>query len=225
MNYERVLQRALRQFRLDKNGCHGKPHWMRVLYHGMRIADENPQVDREVVTLFAMLHDSQRETECGADTKHGARAAAYADKLRKSRAISLDREQMAKLRMACDLHSDGAVSSDPTIQACWDADRLDLGRVGTYPRIEFLGSGYAKSEEVRLSAWNLSQRDDTITQERTIRDALGGAWASQRATSPARSPTPPRQRRGKPSRKSGSGDRSSSSRTAATSATTADAGT
>ena len=35
---------------------------------------------------------------------------------------------------ACRLHTDGLVEGDPTLQACWDADRLDLGRVGILPR-------------------------------------------------------------------------------------------
>jgi uncharacterized protein len=35
---------------------------------------------------------------------------------------------------ACRLHTDGLTSSEPTVQACWDADRLDLGRVGITPK-------------------------------------------------------------------------------------------
>ena len=33
-----------------------------------------------------------------------------------------------------------------TIQTCWDADRLDLGRVGTVPRTAFLGSDLARDQ-------------------------------------------------------------------------------
>jgi uncharacterized protein len=35
---------------------------------------------------------------------------------------------------ACRLHTDGHTEGDPTLQACWDADRLDLGRVGITPK-------------------------------------------------------------------------------------------
>ena len=35
-------------------------------------------------------------------------------------------------------HSDGAVDVDPAIQTCWDADRLDLGRVGIKPAAKYL---------------------------------------------------------------------------------------
>jgi uncharacterized protein len=31
------------------------------------------------------------------------------------------------------LHSDGHTESEPGIVACWDADRLDLGRIGITP--------------------------------------------------------------------------------------------
>jgi len=32
-----------------------------------------------------------------------------------------------------DNYSNGAVDTDPIVQTCWDADRLDLGRVGIMP--------------------------------------------------------------------------------------------
>ncbi len=35
-------------------------------------------------------------------------------------------------------HSVGEVLTNPTIQSCWDADRLDLGRVGMIPSPKFL---------------------------------------------------------------------------------------
>lgn len=41
-------------------------------------------------------------------------------------------------------HSGGDVSTDPTIQSCWDADRLDLGRVGIIPLPRFLSNEAAK---------------------------------------------------------------------------------
>jgi uncharacterized protein len=47
-------------------------------------------------------------------------------------------EQLEKLCHAMSFHSDGGIHADPTIQTCWDADRLDLGRVGNKPRAEFL---------------------------------------------------------------------------------------
>jgi uncharacterized protein len=47
----------------------------------------------------------------------------------------LDAGQMEKLVLACKSQTDGTISSDPTLGVCFDADRLDLGRVGieTHP--------------------------------------------------------------------------------------------
>src|SRR5687768_12075899 len=41
---------------------------------------------------------------------------------------------------SCTLHTNGLMPSEPALQACWDADRLDLGRVGITPLRERLGS-------------------------------------------------------------------------------------
>ena len=47
--------------------------------------------------------------------------------------LTLDRLGLDMLVHACEFHSDGLTEADATIQACWDADRLDLGRVGIRP--------------------------------------------------------------------------------------------
>jgi hypothetical protein len=52
-------------------------------------------------------------------------------------------------------HSNGAVDADPTIQTCWDADRLDLGRVGIKPPARYLSLEAATHIE---SAYNWSRQ-------------------------------------------------------------------
>jgi hypothetical protein len=47
--------------------------------------------------------------------------------------FTLDGERLATLVTALSLHVDGLVSADPTIGACWDADRLHLWRIGVTP--------------------------------------------------------------------------------------------
>ena len=37
------------------------------------------------------------------------------------------------LHYACVHHTDGLTEGDVSVQACWDADRLDWGRVGIRP--------------------------------------------------------------------------------------------
>jgi uncharacterized protein len=50
---------------------------------------------------------------------------------------------------ACRLHTDGLTAGDRTLLACWDADRLDLGRVGITPEPHRLGTKAAR----KLLAW------------------------------------------------------------------------
>lgn len=152
MNWDNLLADMTAEFRLNPEDAHGPAHWRRVFRHGMRIADADDRVDRKVVGLFALLHDVKRETEW-TDPEHGHRAALYMRKLREADRFRLTPEQFAMLFMALEFHSVGLVSSIPTVQACWDADRLDLGRVGVYPDVSLLGSGYAKREDVIRRAW------------------------------------------------------------------------
>ena len=84
-----------------------------------------------VVELFAFLHDSCREND-GHDPQHGKRAASFAESLYGSE-IQIPLEDMGLLLEACATHTYGEVSENETIQTCWDADRLDLGRVGIKP--------------------------------------------------------------------------------------------
>lgn len=49
---------------------------------------------------------------------------------------------------ACAGHTDGGTEADVTIQSCWDADRLDLGRVHNCPDPRKLCTPAAKSPEM-----------------------------------------------------------------------------
>ena len=50
--------------------------------------------------------------------------------------------QMDLLCEALKLHNDGQVSEDPTIGTCWDADRMDLPRVGIVPDPKLMSTDY-----------------------------------------------------------------------------------
>jgi len=137
----RLLRTIRNQFILDWTGVHGVPHWARVRYHGLRLSQESG-ADPLVVELFAFLHDSRRHDE-NIDHLHGHRAAEYAMSLQ-GHVFDLTQKQLALLYTAIDKHSDGLVHSDATIQTCWDADRLDLGRVGIYPSAQYLSFAATK---------------------------------------------------------------------------------
>ena len=97
-----------------------------------------------MVELFAFFHDSRRLNE-HVDNGHGARGAALASHL-KGRYFDATDEEMDLLHFACVHHSDGITRGDATVLTCWDADRLDLGRVGITPRTKYLGTEAARTQ-------------------------------------------------------------------------------
>ena len=62
--------------------------------------------------------------------------------------LILSDEEFDLLYEACAGHTDGDTKADITIQTCWDADRLDLGRVGIMPAPEKLCTAAAKTWEM-----------------------------------------------------------------------------
>ncbi len=118
------------QFELDWHGIHGAPRWDRVRLNGLELARETGANTR-VIESFAFLHDSRRLND-GTDPEHGHRAAIFALELRQAH-LSLDDDEFSLLQAACCGHSDGMLEADITVMTCWDADRLDLGRVGIRP--------------------------------------------------------------------------------------------
>jgi uncharacterized protein len=125
-----LLKQIRAQFLLDWQGIHGAPHWSRVLDNGLRLS-ELTGARADVVALFAFLHDARRRHD-GVDFDHGHLAADYALELR-GHCFEIDDAGFILLTAACRGHSDGLIEADVTIQTCWDADRLDLGRVGKRP--------------------------------------------------------------------------------------------
>ena len=122
---------------------HGEGHWRRVAAAGLALLPETPAADPAVVFLFALFHDSMRLND-GHDPRHGPRGAALAGELR-GEAFDLDDANMDLLGFACEEHTNGGVGSDPTVGACWDADRLNLWRVGIRPDPRLLSTEAARN--------------------------------------------------------------------------------
>jgi uncharacterized protein len=135
---------------LGHDGFHGKDHWLRVLQNAREIAGATG-ANLRVLELFAVLHDSRRENE-NHDPEHGHRAAAYTLELR-GKWFDLADDEMDLLIEACRFHSDGITEAHLTVQACWDADRLDLGRVGVRPDPLYLCTTYAQRPDVIEAAY------------------------------------------------------------------------
>jgi uncharacterized protein len=131
----------LADYKLPLWGPHGPGHWARVLENGERLTEETG-ADLEIVRLFAVLHDSQRLNEYH-DPDHGPRAGHFALTVLGDR-LGLSASRLAILIRACAGHTDELTNPNVTIQTCWDADRLDLGRVGVTPHPSRLCTGVAK---------------------------------------------------------------------------------
>ena len=86
---------------------------------------------------------------------HGRRAAELVKSLQGD-LLSLSQADWDLLVYAITYHTDGLVEGDPTVQTCWDADRLDLGRAGIKPVPERLCTSAAKDPAILEWAYGRS---------------------------------------------------------------------
>lgn len=120
--------------------AHGEQHWKAVAWAGLELARAGHVCDHELVLLFALFHDSRRFNEFR-DPEHGLRGADLAQQL--ADAFRMEDGRLATLVDACTRHDQGDTTTDPTIGACWDADRLNLWRVGIRPDPRLLSTSSA----------------------------------------------------------------------------------
>jgi len=148
-----LIKAIRREYPLGWWSIHGVAHWARVLENGMRLSVLTG-ARLQVVRLFAVFHDSKRVND-DHDPNHGRRGAAFAAKLRGT-LFQMSDEDFELLRIACAEHTGGKTLADVTIQTCWDADRLDLGRVGIRPEPQRLCTGAAKDPAIISWAYQRS---------------------------------------------------------------------
>ena len=141
----KVIDAAKRRCAINLRDIHGVGHWRRVRENGLRLAKKTG-ADRGVVELFAFLHDCCREDD-GSDLEHGPRAAAFIKTLRGT-ILELNDDDFETLRVAIHDHTIGHRHSNITVATCWDADRLDIGRIGARPHPDYLLTKAAKDEKM-----------------------------------------------------------------------------
>ena len=129
-------------FKCGVHSIHGPNHWQRVDAFGLDIA-KSSGADLTVVRLFALFHDSCRQDD-GADLNHGPRAAEMLDRVVPS-IFALDQGRFDLLKEAIRLHTSGLTTTDPTIGTCWDADRLDIARVGMTANAQYMSTEVGKN--------------------------------------------------------------------------------
>ncbi|MBN1429559.1 MAG: hypothetical protein JXB07_14390 [Anaerolineae bacterium] len=139
---KKLLNAIIKQYSLPLEGLHGLSHWARVLENGRLLAPLTG-ARLEVVELFAVFHDARRRNE-STDYRHGHRAADYVRAQR--HLLDLNERDFDLLVMACAYHVDGGTIGDVTVQTCWDADRLDICRVGLQINPKYLCTEAAREE-------------------------------------------------------------------------------
>ncbi|MCU0308467.1 MAG: hypothetical protein MUE51_12005 [Thermoleophilia bacterium] len=140
---------------------HGEAHWRRVAVAGLGQAEARPDADALAVLCFALLHDACRWDD-GHDPGHGPRAALLCREVVPAVA-GITGARLEVLCRAIHDHTAGGVSDDATVACCWDADRLNLWRVGIRPRPDLLSGAWARDPE-RI-AWGRRLQSEEVTWE------------------------------------------------------------
>jgi len=139
---------------LDIHGIHGIDHWESVAKNAISIAQTNG-ADQLVVELFGFIHDSCRISD-DYDPDHGLRAANWMSEWIKDY-IDLNKIQFNLLYEAIKNHNKGETTLDPTIGSCWDADRLELGRLDIYPDVNKMSTQLCQDES--FIEWKMREMD------------------------------------------------------------------
>lgn len=146
IDFDRIWKDMAQHFQLSSWSQHGPQHWRNVESNGLKLAEHNG-ADETVVRLFAVFHDVERESD-SYDPDHGRRAASLVSDLR-DEYFEIDDDQMLLLVEAISFHNDGLTSEEITIGTCWDADRMDLPRVGVTPKASLMSTEIGKQYAIR----------------------------------------------------------------------------
>jgi uncharacterized protein len=141
IDYSRLWQYVSGQCHALAHSVHGPDHWKRVERNALLLATRTG-ANIAVVRLFAVFHDCRRENDFF-DEGHGARGAEYASSLRNT-LFHLPDDAFELLLFACKWHTDGHHHENPTVGTCWDADRLDLGRISIIPDPKFMSTDFGR---------------------------------------------------------------------------------
>ena len=156
-----LIARIKAQYRLEWFGTHGIKHWNRVYENGMKLAEQTG-VNVRVVQLFSIFHDACRRTE-GKDIDHGSRGALLARELRSY--CPINDAEFTLLATACELHTNTQNHENIAVQACFDADRLDLGRCNITPDPTLLCTSMAKEAKIIKWAYHRSINDNELPDQ------------------------------------------------------------
>ena len=145
MNYlweknKRLIDKLQKDSKLFHSPIHGFKHWRTVEKNGLYLSKFN-NGDPKIISYFAYFHDCMRVNE-HIDNGHGYRGGRYA--MLNKELLGLSDEDLRILYRACAGHTGGVNPSCDTIACCWDADRLDIRRVGADLKLKFFNTKEAR---------------------------------------------------------------------------------
>lgn len=118
---------------------HGIQHLRQVAYLSGRLA-YLLNLDYKTAILAGYLHDCARNNDSDGNS-HAHESAWLAKKIIETNWSNID---IGKIFNAIYYHADGLNTDDPFIGCIWDADRLNLVRLGIIPKVELLSTEFAK---------------------------------------------------------------------------------
>jgi len=118
---------------------HGFPHLERVAILSGRLADALGE-DVESAVVMGFLHDSARRDDRGGPG-HAHDSAVLARRLLGRFYPDMDADRICD---AIERHADGETTADPLTACLWDADRLELKRLGRTIDTDLLSTEAAK---------------------------------------------------------------------------------
>jgi len=137
MQYDGLWKEVSKKEGSASSPIHGLTHWRRVFENGLMIARETG-ANIDLVEFFALFHDSCRLND-GKDPDHGRRAADWVASMR-SDLPDIPEDLFQFLLEALRDHTHVRYTDNIHIATCWDADRLDLDRVGTIPDPDYMNT-------------------------------------------------------------------------------------
>ena len=135
------------------SSLHGIAHWTRVHRYGLLLADSLglSEAEKLAIALFGWTHDLAR-TDDGGGNQHSLDGAKYVHVVTKTLFNDFPEDILNIISCAIRYHSDGMNAEEAlhelpianhsnwshesvlnVISCCWDADRLDLLRLGIVP--------------------------------------------------------------------------------------------
>lgn len=153
---QQILEKIKSDTTSNRQSIHGDGHWWRVSQLGKLIAQKE-QIPERIPVLFGYFHDCQRLNDTH-DPEHGPRAAQYVADF-PPELLGLSGAEANQLMLACHYHTHECETDYPVIHACWDADRLDLTRIGALPDPNRLFTDTAKQMALDIRAKHQNRSD------------------------------------------------------------------